>query len=156
MTANTVEKARAAAERAAQELAKLEAQEAEKAAQEAAKREEAQAVKDRAFLERWEALDTELEDQASGNVADAIYNGVDAIQAVATIHIAHIKRGVIRARAREAYRRLNGEFPTGSFAMALGAGGITIAHTLEYAISDVAARHAADLADALDAEWLVK
>ncbi|MFD6250503.1 hypothetical protein, partial [Streptomyces roseolus] len=61
MTDTKIQRARAAAAKAAEEVAKLEAQEAERAVQEAAERDAKQRELDTAFLAQWEAADADLE-----------------------------------------------------------------------------------------------
>ncbi|MEU4355718.1 hypothetical protein [Streptomyces virginiae] len=155
MTTNALEKARAAAEKAAQDLAALEATEAEKAAQKAAERDARQRELDIKFLAQWEVLDAELLDAGSKSAADAVYEGADPIAAVATYWVARAKRNTIRQHARMAYFRVHGEHPADSFAMELNHRDMMLAARLEEAMSTAASRHAADLSDALEAEWTV-
>ncbi|NSC23078.1 hypothetical protein FM076_18715 [Streptomyces albus subsp. chlorinus] len=150
---NAIEKARAAAEKAAQELAALETAEAEKAAQKAAERAEKQRALDEEFLTKWQALDAELQAAGSKSAADVVYEGGDVIQAVALFHIQRAKRNAVRAHARAAYFRLHGEHPEDRFAMELTYREMRL--DLEGAISGAAGMHAADLEDALTAEWTV-
>jgi hypothetical protein len=150
-----VENARKAAEAAAAKVAELEAAEAVKAAQKAAQRDARQRELDTDFLAQWEAMDAELQAGASKSAADAVYEGSDPITAVAVFWVARAKRNAVRAHARSAYYRLHGEHPDNTFALELSHRDMMIADRLEDAIAGAANRHAADLADALDAEWLV-
>ncbi|MFI0204298.1 MULTISPECIES: hypothetical protein [Streptomyces] len=155
MTTNALEKARAAAEKASQDLAALEAAEAEKAAQKAAERDAQQRELDAAFLAKWETLDAELQAEGSKSAADAVYEGADPISAVVVFWVARAKRNAVRAHARNAYYRLNSEHPTGTFAFELSHRDMMIGDRLEDAISRAASHHAADLSDALEAQWMV-
>ncbi|MDW6062921.1 hypothetical protein SAZ11_39080 [Streptomyces sp. FXJ1.4098] len=152
---SALENARAAAQKAAEELAALEAQEAEKAAQKAAERAERQQEKDTAFLAQWEKLDADLQAVGSKSAAEIIYEGGDVIQAVALFHIQRAKRNAVRAHARAAYFRLHGEHPEDRSAMELTQRDMMIADRLEEAITRAAGMHAADLVGALEAEWMV-
>jgi hypothetical protein len=154
MTDAKLEKARAAAAKAAEEVAKLEAQEAEKAAQEAANREAKQRELDIEFLAKWQTLDAELQDIATGDAATAIYSGADPIQAVAAFWVARRKRNIVRQYAQNAYLRVHGEVPS-TFAADLALRDMMIAQRIEEAIENAASMHAADYADELDAKWLV-
>ncbi|MEV6684890.1 hypothetical protein AB0N28_06065 [Streptomyces sp. NPDC051130] len=155
MTINALEKARAAAEKAAQDLAALEATEAQKAAQKAAERDARQRKLDVEFLAQWQVLDAELLNVGSKTASDAVYEGADPIAAVATFWVARAKRNTIRQHARMAYFRLHGEHPADNFAMELSHRDMMIADRLEEAISGAANRHAGDLADELEAKWTV-
>lgn len=152
---NELEKAQRAAETAAAKVAELEAQEAEKAAQKAAQRDARQRELDTAFLAEWEAIDSALLEGASKSAADAVYEGTDPIQAVAAFWVARAKRNAVRAHARMAYFRLNGAHPDDNFARELTQRDMMIADRLEDAIFGAAMRHATDLANELDAKWLV-
>ncbi|MFD8974649.1 hypothetical protein [Streptomyces sp. NPDC059593] len=154
MTDIKLEKARAAAVKAAEEVAKLEAQEADKAAQIAAERDAKQRELDVEFLSQWQTLDAELQDLATGDAAAAVYSGADPIQAVAAFWIARRKRNVVRQHAQNAYLRVHGELPSG-FAADLALRDMMIAQRVEEAIERAAAMHAADHADELDSKWLV-
>lgn len=155
MTINTLEKARAAAEKAARDLAALESAEAEKAAQRATERDARQRELDINFLTQWKALDDELLKVGSKTAADAVYEGADPIAAVATFWVARAKRNTIRQHARMAYFRVHGEHPVDAFAMELTHRDMMLATRLEEAMSGAASRHAADLSGALEAEWMV-
>jgi hypothetical protein len=150
-----IDKARAAALKAQQELEAAEAAELERAEHVAAKRESKQRELDAAFLAEWESLDSELEAAGSKSAGDAIYEGADPIAAVAVFWVARAKRNAVRAHARDAYFRLHGEHPAGNFASHLNHRDVMIASQLDDAISYAATLHAADLADELDAKWLV-
>ncbi|WP_405544228.1 hypothetical protein OG590_17380 [Streptomyces goshikiensis] len=155
MTTNALEKARAAAEKAARDLAAVESAEAEKAAQKAAERDARQRGLDIEFLTQWQALDAELLDVGSKSAADAVYEGADPIAAVATFWVARSKRNIIRQHARMAYFRVHGEHPEDTFAMELNHRDMRLADRLEEAIGGAARSHAADLSDALEAQWMV-
>jgi hypothetical protein len=155
MTANPIEKARTVAEKAAQELATLEAAEAERAAQKAAERDVQQRDLDVKFLAVWETLDRELLEGSGKTAAEAIYEGGDPIQAVAAFWIARAKRNAVRDHARNAYRRLHGEWPHTGFALELSVRDMMIGDRLEEAISRAAGMHASDLEDTLRAEYEV-
>ncbi|MFJ1972394.1 hypothetical protein ACIO93_27345 [Streptomyces sp. NPDC087903] len=155
MTDAKLEKVRAAAEKAAQELAALEAAEAEKAEQIAAEREAKQRDLDAEFLAQWERLDADLQESGNKSASDAVYEGTDPIAAVAVFWVERAKRNAVREHARSAYFRLHGEHPVGGFASHLSDRDMMIADRLEEAIGDAAKRHAADLADELDAKWLL-
>ncbi|WP_314250634.1 hypothetical protein [Streptomyces sp. DSM 40907] len=155
MAIDKLQKAREAAQKAADELAKLEGEEAEKGAQMAAQRDAKQRELDVAFLDTWQTLDAELEASATGDAAAAIYSGTDPIQAVAAFWIARLKRNVVRQRAQDAYTRVHGEIPGPAFAADLIARDMMIAQRIEEAIATAASMHGADLADELDAKWLV-
>ncbi|MCM1945462.1 hypothetical protein NC315_08750 [Streptomyces sp. G2] len=155
MTDARIQKARAAAAKAAEEVAKLEAQEAERAAQEAAERGAKQRDLDTAFLAQWEALDTELLEIGSESTAKAVYSGADPVPSIAAFWIARRKRNVIRERAREAYVRVHGKQPEPGFALELTARSIDLVAALTQAIHGAIGMHAADLADELDAKWMV-
>ncbi|MFD5191337.1 hypothetical protein ACFWMU_24885 [Streptomyces sp. NPDC058357] len=155
MTDVKLEKARAAAEKAAEDLAAIEAAEAEKAAQITAERHERQRELDAEFLTQWEKLDAELMEASSKSAADAVYEGADPIQAVATFWVARAKRNAVREHARGAYFRLHGGHPEDTFARELSHRDLLIAERLEDAISVASNRHAADLADELDEKWTV-
>ncbi|MFJ4815126.1 hypothetical protein [Streptomyces sp. NPDC088801] len=156
MTENAVEKARKAAEAASAKVAELERQEAEKAARESAERTERQREKDAAFLAQWEALDAELQEVGSKSAADAVYEGVDPVAAVAHFWAERAKRNAIRSHARSAFYRLHGEHPDDTFARALPERDMRIADRLEEAIYKASMRHGADLAEKLEAEWTVE
>ncbi|MGW0547299.1 hypothetical protein [Streptomyces altiplanensis] len=155
MAIDKLQKAREAAQKAAEELAKLEDQEAEKAAQIAAERAEKQRALDEEFLKQWEALDTQLMEAASQSASVAVYEGADPVQVIATHWTARGKRNVIRQHARDAYFRVHGEHPSAIFAMELSHRDMMIADRLEDAVSGAANMHAADLADELGSKWLV-
>ncbi|WP_327162503.1 hypothetical protein [Streptomyces zaomyceticus] len=154
MTEIKLEKARAAAVKAAEELAKLESQEAEKAAQIAAEKDAKQRELDVAFLAQWQTLDAELMDAATGDAAAAVYSGVDPIQAVAAYWIARQKRNVVRQYAQNAYLRVHRELPP-NFAADLGYRDMMIAQRIEEAISNASRMHAADFSETLDEKWMV-
>ncbi|MEU3500949.1 hypothetical protein ABZ726_09315 [Streptomyces hundungensis] len=155
MTDAKLQKARAAAEKAQQELAALEAAEADKAEQIAAEREAKQRDLDAEFLEQWERLDADLQESGNKSASDAVYEGTDPIAAVAVFWVERAKRNAVREHARNAYFRLHGEHPVGGFASHLSDRDMMIADRLEEAISRAASLHAADLADELDSKWLV-
>ncbi|MGV9941228.1 hypothetical protein [Streptomyces sp. NPDC003401] len=150
-----LDKARAAALKAQQELADLEAAEVAKAEQIAAERKEKQRDLDVAFLAEWEKVDAELQESGNKSAADSVYEGTDPIAAVAVFWIARAKRNAVRQRAQEAYHRLHGEPAADTFAPSLNVRDMMIAAQLEAAISRAATLHAADLTDELDAKWLV-
>lgn len=150
-----LENARKAAEAAAAKLAALESAEAEKAAQKAAQRDARQRELDTDFLSRWESLDAELLAVGSKSAADAVYEGVDSVAAVAAFWIARAKRNAVRTHARDAFFRLHGRHPDDTFARELSVRDMMVAARLDEAIYGASHRHAADLAAALESEWLV-
>lgn len=152
---NDIEKAQKAAEAANAKLAELEHQEAEKSRQAAVELDARQRELDIAFLAQWEDIDASLQAVGSKPAADVIYEGGDVVQAVSLFHIQRSKRNAVRAHARMAWFRVHGEHPEERFAMELSYRDMRITDRLGEAISGAAARHAADLAEALDAEWMV-
>ncbi|MFI9252474.1 hypothetical protein [Streptomyces sp. NPDC053069] len=156
MTDAKLQKAREAALKAQRELEALETAEAENAAKLAAEREAKQRELDTEFLATWETLDAELGAAGKKSAADAVYEGADPIAAVAAFWVARAKRNTVRQHAREAYYRLHGEHPADGFATELSHRDMMFAQRLEEAISSAANLHAADLADELDAKWLVR
>lgn len=150
-----LEKARAAAAKAAEEIAQIEAEGAAKAAQEAADRDAKQRELDTEFLAVWEELDTELMNADTKSSGEAIYRGADPIQAVAAWWINRTKRNAIRARAREAYARVHGVQPEDGFAFALRHYDMNTAAGLDGAIQHAARLHTADLMDDMDKKWIV-
>ncbi|MDH6214674.1 hypothetical protein [Streptomyces pseudovenezuelae] len=156
MTAIDIEKVRKAAEAATAKLAEAEAAEATRQAEKAAERVEAQREKDAEFLAQWEVLDAELQEVGSKSAADAIYEGTDPIAAVAHFWVERAKRNAIRSHAQSAYYRLHGQHPDDTFARALPERDMRIADRLEEAIYKAAMRHGADLAEKLQAEWVVE
>ncbi|MGW3739838.1 hypothetical protein ACWD62_04315 [Streptomyces sp. NPDC005146] len=159
-----IEKARTAAQKAAEDLAALEAVEAEKAAEKAAQAAAKEAVAQRAndedFLSKWEAFDTELMGGDSRSAARIVYEGGDVVQALADFWVRRAKRQVLREHARAAYRRFYGEEPPASFAHELRdydthsdkPGDFAMKIDLAAVIRDAAVMHAADFADDLDAK----
>ncbi|MFI9152841.1 hypothetical protein [Streptomyces sp. NPDC053367] len=150
-----IDKARAAALKAQQDLEAAEAAELAKAEQIAAERAAKQRELDTEFLAQWEKLDAELMEAGSKSAGDAVYEGVDPVAAVAVFWVARAKRNAVRQHARDAYFRLHGEHPADNFAAHLTHRDVMIAAQLDDAISRAATLHAADLADELDAKWLV-
>ncbi|MFJ9943959.1 hypothetical protein [Streptomyces erythrochromogenes] len=150
-----LENARKAAEAAAAKLAEVESAEAAKAAQKASERDARQREKDTEFLSKWESLDAELMEVGSKSAVDAVYEGADPISAIAVFWGARSRRNAVRTHARNAFFRIHGQHPDEGFARELAARDMMIADQLENAIAGAAARHGADLAEALEVEWLV-
>ncbi|MFF3774320.1 hypothetical protein [Streptomyces sp. NPDC002232] len=156
MTAIDLEKARKAAEAAATKLAEAEAAEAARGAEKAAERIERQHELDTEFLAQWEKLDAELMAIGSKSAADAVYEGADPIAAVVRFWVERAKRNAVRTHARNAYYRLHGQHPDDMFARELPWRDMRIADRLEDAIYAASSRHGDDLADKLEAEWMVE
>jgi hypothetical protein len=156
MAAPDLEKARKAAEAAAAKLAEAEAAEAARRAEIATQRAERQRELDTEFLAQWEKLDAELQAAGSKSAADAVYEGADPIAAVAHFWVERAKRNAVRSHARSAYYRLHGKHPDDLFARDLPYRDMRIADRLEEAIEKASRRHAADLADKLEAEWMAE
>ncbi|MFJ8929098.1 hypothetical protein ACIRLA_21220 [Streptomyces sp. NPDC102364] len=156
MTAIDLEKARKAAEAASAKLAEAEAVESARQAEKAAERLERQREKDAAFVSQWEALDAELQEVGLKSAADAVYEGVDPIAAVAQVWVERAKRNAIRSHARSAYYRLHGRHPDDQFARELAERDMRIADRLEESIYKASMRHGADHAEKLEAEWMVE
>ncbi|MFH8715163.1 hypothetical protein [Streptomyces zaomyceticus] len=155
MTDAKLEKARAAAAKAAEELAKLEAQEAEKAAQEAAERDAKQRELDNAFLAQWESLDAELEKIDRTDIAAVIYAGGDPLKALADRKAARKNRNAIRDHARKAYGRVHGTYPPATVAPGLTLIEPPIEKALEMALGTAVNMLSDEYADKLYAKWTV-
>lgn len=156
MTAIDLEKARKAAEAAATKLAEAEAIESARQAEKATERAERQHELDTEFLAQWEKLDAELAAVGSKSAADAVYEGVDPIAAVAHFWVERAKRNVVRAHARNTYYRLHGQHPDDLFARELPWRDMRIADRLEDAIYAASSRHGDDLSEKLEAEWMAE
>ncbi|MFE7712995.1 hypothetical protein ACFU6I_46400 [Streptomyces sp. NPDC057486] len=151
-----IDRARADAAKAAAKLEELEAQEAAKLAEEEVQRQAGQRELDLKFLSGWAAMDAALMNEGTKSAADVIYEGGDVLQAVAHFHVQRARRNAVRQHARDAYYRVHGTHPDDTSARELTTRDMRLADRLEEAIHAAASRHAADLADKLEAEFMVE